>query len=160
MVYLIFLLLVVQSNACKLLVAFSIFLHSLMKSDRARGSFWPLHLLASLLYELFLAFWYWVAFFWVLQEYSLFLEWHWSLYKMALSPTQHYGSTPLFMSFVFLFQILAFPMWWKASSIRFCVLFFKCPKEHLYSLWFLSWPSVLFYILCENSQDAFPYLGQ
>lgn len=28
------------------------------------------------LYELFLAFRYWVAFPWVLQEYSVFLEWH------------------------------------------------------------------------------------
>lgn len=117
----------------------------------------------SFLYELFLAFWYWVAFPWVLQEYSVSLEWHWSLYKMALSPTQHCGSTPLFMSFIFLFQISAFPTWWRASSIRFCVFFFKCPKEHLYSLWFLAADLLYCFIISSDWkkwQDTFPYLGQ
>lgn len=115
----------------------------------------------SLLYELFLAFWYWVAFPWVLQDYSLFLEWHWSLYKMALSPTQHCGSTPLFMSFLFLFQILAFPMWQRASSIRFCVFFKTSKRTSTFSLISGSWPSVLiYYILWLKKQPGYLSLSR
>lgn len=139
-----FLMLVVQRVVHGLFPSFSVVLLSLKELMVLDGLF---ILCVSLFYELFLAFWYWVAFLWVLQEYSLFLEWHWSLYKMALSTTQHCGSTTLFISFVFLFHILAFPMWWRASSIRFCGFFLMPKGISISPLISSSWPSVLFYYI-------------
>lgn len=78
-----------------------------------------------------------------------------SLHKMAWRPAQylHVAHCLLFMSFVFLRQSSAFPVWWKASSIRFWVFFLNVQRSIClpFDFWQLDICAVLFYPQAEKN---------
>lgn len=125
------------TESCKSLVSFSIFLHGFVEPEGAPWSFGLCISCVTFPYELFYAT---GAFLWASQEYSAFLEWYWvpvqDGIKLCTVPTC--GSTgfclcPLSSCFE------AVPSPWDEEYLPLdFVSFLKCPKEYLFSLWFLA----------------------
>lgn len=157
-----YLLMLVVWRVVKSLVSFSAFLHGFVESEGAPGSCGLCIFCVAFPCELFYAMRYLGAFLWALQESSVFLEWYWvpvqngiKLYTVPTCGSSVFCLCPLSSCF----RAVLSPCDEEHLPTDF-VSFFKCPKEYLYSFWFLAAGLLccFFYPQAEKNPGC-PYLG-